>query len=213
MSSEKTFDLSSSLKLSAGIVVGILFGAMLGCFQLIASPVKEVTEIPDKMDPAVHYVLKGRTAGGDSWKFKANEFQDRKGEVTFLETEMNRWASTFKTEYPEDKPTIYLEPQSPIFRLEGDQLMVSAKADTAFGAWKKLVTLSLEGDFVPEGDSLYVIPDKLYIGSLRLPGPVKNYVWNEISSAYILNDEFQSLWSSIESANIIESQLILTAKE
>ena len=125
---------------------------------------------------------------------------------------MNRWSSSFSTDYPEEKPSIYLEPQRPIFRLEGEKLLVSAPAETGFGAWQKLVILSLEGDFVPDAGALKVEPDKFYIGSLRLPGPVKDFVWKQISRVYILDNEFQSLWSSIESANIQESQLILTAK-
>ncbi|MCZ6674864.1 MAG: hypothetical protein O7C75_18190 [Verrucomicrobia bacterium] len=212
MSSEESPDLSTAIKLLANAIIGALIGCFIAAAYLVTTPVMEVTFLPDQIEPAMHYVLKGRTAGGDSWKYKATELQGGKSEVTFLETDMNRWASSFSTDYPEEKPSIYLEPQRPIFRLEGDKLLISAAAETGFGAWHKLVILSLEGDFVPDAGALQVEPDKFYIGSLRLPGPVKDFVWKRISRAYILDDEFQSLWSSIESANIHESQLILTAK-
>lgn len=213
MSSEESPNLVSSLKFVASALSGALVGACIGAFYLVGLPVKEITEVPDEYEPEVHYVLKGRTAGGDAWKFKADEFKDGKSEVTLLETELNRWAASFTTDFPEEKPSIYIEPQRPVFRLEEDKLLVSAKADAAFGMWKRNITLSLEGDFIPNEASLQIAPEKLYIGSLRVPGPMKDFVWKEISSVYTLDEEFQSLWTSVASANISQSQLVLTAKE
>jgi hypothetical protein len=212
MSPEQSPGLSSSLGFFATAIVGAFVGAALSAAYLVTLPVKEVTEIPDKVEPELLYVLKGRTAGGDAWKLKASELKEGRDEITFLETELNRWANSFKTNYPEEKPGIYLEPQKPIFRLEGDKLLVSTKAESAMGAWKKVITLSLEGNFVPDESTLQIEPTKLYIGSLRVPGPLKDFVWKQISSAYTLDEEFESLWSSIETANIYESELVLTAK-
>jgi hypothetical protein len=212
MSPEQSPDLSTTVKFFATAVVGALLGAVLGAAYLVTLPVKEISDVLDQYQPEVHYVLKGRTAGGDAWKYKATELQDGRGEVTFLENELNRWAASFKTEYPEEKPAIYVEPQKPIFRLEGDKLLVSTKADGAFGSWKRNITLSLEGEFEPNEAILQIRPEKLYIGSLRVPGPLKDFVWKEISSVYTLDEEFESLWSTVASANIYESQLILTAK-
>lgn len=211
--SEEPFDIAAAIKLFASALFSLLVGAVIGAAHLITLPVKEVTELPEPIEPEVRYVLKGRTAGGDAWKFKASELQGGKEEVTFLETELNRWANSLSTDYPEEKPSVYLEPQKPIFRLEGDNLLVSARADSALGAWKKLITLSLEGDFIPGGTSLQIEPNKLYLGSLRIPGPVKDFVWKEVTSFYTADQEFESLWSSIESADIRESRLILTAKK
>ena len=212
MSSEETPDFKTSLNLLLGAVLGVLIGGFLGAIFLVTHPVKVITDVPDKYEPEMHYVLKGRTGGGDAWKYKATELQDGNGEVTFLETELNRWAASFKTDYPEEKPAVYLEPQRPVFRLEGDKLLVSAPADTAFGAWKKTITLSLEGEFVPDQSTLRIEPDELFIGSLRVPGPAKDFIWKHISSSYTVDEEFESLWSSVGTANIHESQLILTAK-
>ena len=212
MSIDAGFESRDVFRLMAAAIIALVVGAGLAAALLVNLPVKEVTEIPDEVRPAVHYILKGRTAGGDAWKLKAAELQQGKPEVTLLETEMNRWASTFVTDYPEEKPSIYIEPQKPIFRLEGDELLVSAKADTALGAWKKSIILSLEGEFIPDDDSLYIRPEKLFVGSLRLPGLLKNLVWKEISGAYTIGQEFQTLWSSIETVDIVESQLVLTAK-
>ena len=210
---EANFVESGGIKVVLGGMVGLLVGCAIGASYLITLPVKEVSELPDTIDPQVRYVLKGRTAGGDSWKFKASELQGGKEEVTFLETELNRWANSFSTNFPEEKPGFYIEPKKPLFRLEGETLLVSARAESALGAWQKTLTLSLEGDFIPGGDSLQIDPKKLYLGSLRIPSPVKEFVWKEISSSYVVDDELQSLWYSIESAAISESQLILTAKK
>jgi len=212
MSSEESPDLSSSIKFLFSAIIGVLLGGAFGAAYLIMQPVKEVTEIPEIVEPGFHYVLKGRTVGGDAWKFKATEFKDGKEAVTLLETELNRWAASFSTNYPDEKASLYLEPQRPIFRLEGDKLLVSANAEAAFGAWTRILTLSLEGDFIPNQATLQIEPDKLFIGSLRVPGLLKNFVWKEIASVYTMDEEFESLWSSVETANIHESQLILTAK-
>lgn len=212
MSSEETPDFKSSFKLLSGAIFGVLIGGLVGAVYLITYPVKLVTDAPDKLEPAIHYVLKGRTNGGDAWKYKATELKDGNGEVTFLETELNRWAASFKTDFPDEKPSVYLEPQRPVFRLEGDKLLVSAPAETAFGAWKKSITLSLEGEFVPDQSTLRIEPDKLYLGSFRVPGPAKDFIWKHISSSYTVDEEFESLWSTVGTANIHESQLILTAK-
>lgn len=213
MSSEETPDIRTSLNLIFGALVGIVIGALVGAVYLITHPVKVVTEVPDKYEPEMHYVLKGRTGGGDAWKFKASELQEGKTEVTFLETELNRWSASFKTDFPEEKPTLYLEPQRPVFRLEGDKLLVSAPAEAGFGAWKKTITLSLEGEFVPDESTLRIEPEKLYLGSLCVVGPAKDFVWKKITSAYTVDEEFESLWSSVDTANIHESQLVLTAKQ
>lgn len=213
MSSEKSPNLVACLKFAASAILGAGVGACLGAFYLINLPVKEITEAPDEYRPETHYVLKGRSAGGDAWKFKADALKGGEGEVTFLETELNRWAASFSTDFPEEKPSIYLEPQRPLFRLEEEKLLVSAKADVAFGMWKKRITLSLEGDFIPDEAALQIQPEKLYIGSMRVPGLLKDFVWNGISSVYTVDEEFQSLWSSVASANISESQLVLTAKQ
>ena len=212
MSSEETPDIRTSLNLLLGALVGVVIGGLVAAIFLVTHPVKVVTEVPEKFEPAMHYVLKGRTGGGDAWKYKANELQEGTGEVTFLETELNRWAASFKTDFPEEKPSLYIEPQRPVFRLEGDKLLVSAPAEAGFGAWKRTITLSLEGEFVPDQSTLRIEPDQLYLGSLRVIGPAKNLVWKKISSAYTLDEEFESLWSSVGTANIQESQLILTAK-
>ena len=212
MSSEETPDIRTSLNLIFGALVGIVLGVGLGAVYLITHPVKVVTDVPEQFEPEMHYVLKGRTSGGDAWKYKATELQEGNGEVTFLETELNRWAASFKTDFPDEKPTLYIEPQRPVFRLEGDKLLVSAPAESGFGSWSRTITLSLEGDFVPDASTLSIEPEQLYLGSLRLPGPAKDFVWKRISASYTLDEEFESLWSSVGTANIHESQLILTAK-
>lgn len=193
--------------------MGLGIGSFIGATYLITLPVKEVTEIPEELEPGHHYVLKGRTGGGDAWKLKAIDFQEGKEEVVFLETDLNPWASTFSTEYPDEKPTLYLEPQRPVFRLHEDKVLASTQADGGFGSWTRIVTISMEGT-VAESDSTYEVQaEKLYVGSLRLPNLVKNLVWNRIAAGYKMDEEFQSLWSSIETANVHESQLILTAKK
>lgn len=212
MSSDETPDFKTSLQLLSGALFGVVVGGLVGAVFLITHPVKVITEVPEKYEPAMHYVLKGRTGGGDAWKYKATELQEGIGEVTFLETELNRWAASFKTEFPEEKPALYLEPQRPVFRLEGEKLLVSAPADTGLGAWKKTITLSLEGDFVPDQSTLRIEPEKLYLGSMRVPGPVKDFVWQHIVSAYTVDEELESLWSTVGTANIQESQLVVTAK-
>ncbi|MDA0346393.1 MAG: hypothetical protein O3C43_09530 [Verrucomicrobia bacterium] len=213
MSFEKSSELSPTLKLILGALFGLALGCFVGATYLITLPVKEVVEMPDEVKPGYHYVLKGRTGGGDSWKLKAIDFQQGKEEVVFLETDLNRWASSFSTEYPDEKPTLYLEPQKPIFRLDEDKLLASTQADGGFGSWTRIVTISMEGTVAESEDSYEVIPNKLYVGSLRLPNLVKNLVWNRIAAGYKMDEEFQSLWSSIETANVHESQLILTAKK
>jgi len=95
--------------------LGLGIGSFIGATYLITLPVKEVTEIPEELESGHHYVLKGRTGGGDARKLKAIDFQEGKEEVVFLETDLNRWASTFSTEYPDEKPTLNLEPQRPVF--------------------------------------------------------------------------------------------------
>lgn len=213
MSYNSSFDFPSFLKYSVVAILGAAIGAVVGAYYLITFPVKEVTKTPDEIMPALHYVLKGRSGGGDAWKLKASELKNGKNEVVVLETEMNRWASSFSTEYPKEKPAIYIEPQQPLFRLDGDQILVSTRADSGLVGLTKSVVISLTGDFVVNENGLQMEPETLYIGSLRLPGPVKNFVWKRMSTAYTLDAEFQSLWSSIETADIRESQLILTAKK
>ena len=213
MSSEESSPgFAAYFQLILGALFGVSVGAVLAAVHLLAQPVKLVEEMPDEIKPAQHYVLQGRTGGGDAWKYKATELQEGTGEVTLLETELNRWAASFKTEYPEEKSSLYVEPQRPLFRLEGDKLMVSAPAQSGFGSWTRLITLSLEGDFVPDAAILRIQPEKLYLGSLRVPGPAKDFVWKRISSSYTIDEEFESLWSIVGTANIQESQLVLTAK-
>ncbi len=103
MSSEETPDFKTTFNLLLGALVGVLLGGLIGGVYLITHPVKLVTDVPDEFEPAIHYVLKGRTNGGDAWKYKATELQGGTGEVTFLETELNRWAASFKTDYPAQK--------------------------------------------------------------------------------------------------------------
>lgn len=213
MSSEESSPgFAAYFQLSLGALFGICIGSLLAAVYLLSQPVKLVEEIPDDTKPGLHYVLRGRTGGGDAWKYKATELQQGTGEVTFLETELNRWAASFKTDYPEDKPALYVEPQRPLFRLEGDKLMVSAPAESGFGSWTRMITLSLEGDFIPDEAILRIQPEKLYLGSLRVPGPAKDFVWKQISSSYTIDEEFESLWSIVGTANIQKSQLVLTAK-
>jgi hypothetical protein len=213
MSPETSPEFSQSLKLILGAILGLAVGSFLGSTYLITHPVKEVTDMPDVREPGFHYVLKGRSTGGDTWKLKAIDFQQGKEEVVFLETDLNRWASSFSTECSEVKPILYLEPQKPVFRLHEDKILASTQADGGFGSWTRIVTISMEGT-VDESDSVFeVVPEKLFIGSLRLPDPVKNLVWKRIADGYRMDEEFQSLWASIETANVHESQLILTAKK
>ena len=125
MSPEQSPDFSTSVKFLATAILGALVGAAIGAAYLITLPVKEVSEILDKVEPEFFYVLKGRTFGGDAWKYKATEFKEGKDAVTLLETELNRWAASFTTNYPDEKPGIYLEPPKPVFRLEGNTLNMS----------------------------------------------------------------------------------------
>lgn len=213
MSSEQPFDFQAAFKLFLGAICGLALGGLLGAFYLITHPVKTVTDLPEVEKPGQKYVLKGRSAGGDAWRIKANELQGGDVEVAFLETELNRWASTFKTEYPEEKPSLYLEPQRPLFRLEGDKLLLSAIADGGFGSWDKVITISMEGDFTNAAGIFKMEPEELFVGSFRVPPVAKDYVWKRLSAGYIIDEEFQSLWQSIQSADVYESQLILTAKK
>jgi hypothetical protein len=213
MSSENNLDLQSAFKLLLGALFGLALGGLCGAFYLVTLPVKGVTDLPDVLEPGQKYVLKGRSGGGDAWRLKANELQSGDVEVAFLETELNRWASSFKTEYPDEKPALYIEPQRPLFRLDGDKLLLSATADSGFGSWDRTLMVSMEGDFLNAAGIFKMEPEELFVGSFRVPPFAKDFVWKQLSAGYVIDEEFQSLWESIQSANVQESQLILTAKK
>ena len=84
MSFEESPDLSTAIKLLANAIIGALIGCFIAAVYLVTTPVMEVTFLPDQIEPAMHYVLKGRTAGGDFWKYKATELQGGKSEVSSL---------------------------------------------------------------------------------------------------------------------------------
>lgn len=207
------------------VIVGIGVGAALAVVALIFKPVVVAdTHRPSDPDfvPERHHVVyvrgKERPVRLSTWRANQKAFLEQSEDgIEIAEQDLNRWIA--KTYGRKDRRIelesygIEIRPFLPLFRFNEDVTEVGLISDIEFGEKKLSFVVQARGSLEAGSNGLDFRPDELYLGSYRVPAPLRKMVYDSIAGVYPMPENTEEPFAAIASAEVSGGKLRLGFSE
>lgn len=211
-----------------GIILQIFSGALAGVLiagiYLVLKPVKFESAPTAPATPAegaavdrnlVTYVAgNAGHPGGQQWRVRERAFLAKAPTgVALSEVDINRWIAT--TYGPLDRRIelksygFEMTPDVPLVRVSGNEFQMGIEYRCKLGDAKKTIVAQATGHFEKDGDRHVFAPDKVYLGSCPLPGPLGALLVDKLVASYPIPDDVAASWKSVATARTEEGALKL----
>ena len=203
----------------AGSVLSALLGALIASVYLAARPLEVVKEPPEKPKSGVVYFVEGKKdyEASRRWMFKRDVFVQGQS-VQASEGELNFWAesvypsvATDSRDSKEAKDEPMFSVGTPQFRIQDDELKVSALCKIDLFGLVYEVAVQTAGGFVKVGDHFAYRPREVLVGGLPAQklGPIGRLIYREVASAYVPPENIADAWKKLSDVHVEGNELIL----